>query len=182
MANFWDFLSTFIKSRRDKEKTSVVVKVDNGINGRNGSVNYGSGKRTPSPKKAGGSRQESQHSISESQVLIQSIQLYSTGKRGKTYTKKFYKSINHNFGIEVVLKNLSGQAKTVHLGHCIYDEKGVAIFKGDFRPTVKPFSTLKQDIYVDPKAFEKMKSGTYKSQFWLNDKRVQKVFFTVAYK
>ncbi len=33
MANFWDFLSTFIKSRRDKEKTSVVVKVDNGING-----------------------------------------------------------------------------------------------------------------------------------------------------
>ncbi len=87
--------------------------------------------------------------------MIQSIQLYSTGKRGKTYTKKFYKSINHNFGIEVVLKNLSGQAKTVHLGHCIYDEKGVAIFKGDFRPMVKPFSTLKQDIYVDPKAFEK---------------------------
>jgi len=53
------------------------------------------------------------------------------------------------------------------------------MFKGTFHPKIKPYSTLTESIFVDAKAFSKMKRGKYKSQFWLNDKKVQKVFFTV---
>lgn len=115
-------------------------------------------------------------------IKLQSIRLYSTGAKGKVYTTKFYKSINHNFGIEIVLKNNSNRTIKVQLGHCIYDSQGNIIFKGNFYPAVNPNSTFKQDIYVEAEAFEKMKVGKYKSQFWLNNTRVQKVYFSVIKK
>ena len=33
------------------------------------------------------------------------ISLYSTGARGKVFTNHFYKALNHNFGVEMVIRN-----------------------------------------------------------------------------
>lgn len=179
MSNIWDFLSTLVKSKKKKDSNSVIVK--NYINGNNNQTHKSENGSNQSQRPSK-TVQDSTKIKNGSPISIQSIRLYSTSKKGKIYTTKFYKSINHNFGIEVILKNNSSQTQKVRLGHCIYDQSGKTIFKGNFNPTIKQHSTLKQSIFVDAKAFSRMKNGKYKSQFWINDKRVQKVYFTVTYK
>ena len=188
MAGFWDFLSTLVSSKKDKDSSSVVVKnyISGNNNQKNNTANKGNGGRSNGANKSSRPSQSSQNAKKNASsitcVSLQSIRLYSTGSKGKVYTDKFYKSINHNFGIEVVLKNTSSNTQTIHLGHCIYDESGNVVFKGNFSPKINPHSTLTHNIFVDAKAFAKMKSGKYKSQFWINDKKAQKAFFKVAYK
>lgn len=188
LAGFWDFLSTLVSSKKDKDSSSVVVKnyISGNNNQKNNTTNKGKGGRGNGNSKYSGPSQSSPKAkgktSSSTCVKLQSIQLYSTGSNGKVYTERFYKSINHNFGIEVVLKNTSSRIQTIHLGHCIYDESGNVVFHGNFTPKINPHSTVTHNIFVDAKAFAKMKSGIYKSQFWINDTKVQKAFFTVAYK
>lgn len=189
MGAFLDFLTKlFTKEAKD---TSVVVK--NYISGNNNQHNNNGTKNNNAPPRKntgntpkGPSTQKSNstsHNVSGyHQVDLRSIRLYSTGAKGKVYTNKFYKSINHNFGIEVVLENRTSQYQQVQLGHCIYDSNGKTVLKGNFRPKIKPHCICTQDIYVDANTFAKMKTGTYKSQFWLNDTKVQKVHFTVTNK
>lgn len=181
MAGFLDFLTEFFK-KEDKKDTSIVVK--NYINGNNSQNNQNTSHppKTANSKNLHSGKGLHQSDIIKSQISLQSIRLYSTGARGKVYTDRFYKSINHNFGIEVVLMNHTAQTRTVTLGHCIYDERGATIIKGNFHPKIAPHSTLRQDIYVKPETFSKLKNGKYKSQFWLNSTKVQKVFFTIAKK
>ena len=183
MAGFFDFLTTLLKPE-EKKDTSVIVKNiisgnNNQNNGNNASTNSKKGPvhpKTP-PSKTSAHQLESRH-----QIELQSIKLYSTGAKGKVYTEKIYKSVNHNFGIEVVIKNNTSQYQTVNLGHCIYDESGTTVIKGNFHPKIAPYTTLTQDIYVKAQAFSKLKNGKYKSQFWLNNKKVQKIFFTISNK
>lgn len=188
LAGFWDFLSTLISSKKDKDSSSVVVKnyISGNNNQKNNTTNKSNGGRGTGTSKSFRPSQSSQNTkknvSSNTRVTLQSIHLYSTGSKGKVYTDKFYKSINHNFGIEVVLKNTSSSTQTIHLGHCIYNESGNVVFKGNFTPKINPHSTLTHNIFVDAKSFAKMKSGKYKSQFWINNTKVQKAFFTVAYK
>lgn len=184
-----DFLTNlFTKETKD---TSVVVKnyISGNNNQRNNNGNSNNNSNAPknaSNKSRGPSTQKNNsasHNVSGyHQVELRSIRLYSTGAKGKVYTNKFYKSINHNFGIEVVLENQTSQLQQVQLGHCIYDSNGKTILKGNFRPKIKPHCVFTQDIYVDANTFAKMKNGTYKSQFWLNNTKVQKVYFTVTNK
>ena len=181
MAGFFDFLATIFKPK-DKKDTSVVVK--NYITGNN---NQSNNTNTSHTNKANNGTKISKTSgsvshASQQSVTLQSIRLYSTGAKGKVFTDRFYKSVNHNFGIEVVLKNTSSQFQAVKLGHCIYDEKGNTMIKGNFHPKIAPNSTLTEDIYVKADTFARLKNGKYKSQFWINDKKVQKVFFTVTNK
>lgn len=188
MGTFLDFLTNlFTKETKD---TSVVVKNyisgNNNQRNNNGNNNNASTPKNTSNKSKAPSTQKSNsasHYVNGyCQVDLRSIRLYSTGAKGKVYTNKFYKSINHNFGIEVVLENRTSHLQQVQLGHCIYDSSGKTILKGNFRPTIKPHCVFTQDIYVDANTFAKMKNGTYKSQFWLNDTKVQKVHFTVTNK
>lgn len=111
-------------------------------------------------------------------IEIQNIRLYSTGKKGKVYTNRFYKQMNHNFGIEILLKNNTNIQQNVKVGWCIYKD-GKEVIKGSFNKKLNANSTLSNDFYVKEKSFKKLKSGKYKSQFWVNDKKVQKVFFDI---
>lgn len=181
MAGFFDFLMALFKPRRKKD-TSVVVK--NYISGNNNQNNssYISSHNRKGSGSSKVSRPQKTSGNSQQHIKLQSVRLYSTGAKGKVYTDKFYKSINHNFGIEAILVNSTSQTQSVSLGHCIYDESGKTIIKGNCRPKIAPHSKLAQDIYVEAKTFAKLKNGKYKSQLWLNDTKVQKVFFTVANK
>lgn len=118
-----------------------------------------------------------------SKVSIESIniQLYSTGKKGKVYTNKFYKTMNHNFGVEITLKNNTCSLQNVKIGWCIY-KNGTEIIKGNFNKKVNANSSLTTDFYVKEHAFNNLKVGKYKSQFWVNNQKVQKVYFTVSNK
>lgn len=178
----FDLLTELIKARKDKKDSQVVVK--NYISGNNNQNNNSNNKNTTVQKKYSNNTTTNNKITSQnSNVVLEKIRLYCTGAKGKVFTTTFRKSINHNFGIEVVIKNNTSQTQTVKLGHCIYNESGTdTIFKGTFYPKVKPHSTLTENIYVDAKAFAKMRKGKYKSQFWINDKKVQKVFFTVEEK
>lgn len=123
-------------------------------------------RHAPKPKKA---------------IELTKIQLYSTGKKGKVPTKNFYKSMNHNFGIEITLKNNTSSLQNVKVGWCIYKE-GNEIIKGTFNKKVNANSSLSTDFYVKEQVFNNMKVGKYKSQFWVNDQRVQKVYFNISNK
>lgn len=114
-------------------------------------------------------------------IELTSIRLYSTGKKGKVYTTKFYKTMNHNFGIEITLKNNTYSLQNVKVGWCIY-KNGKEILKGTFDKKINANSSLTNDFYVKEQAFNKLKVGKYKSQFWVNDQRVQKVYFIILNK
>lgn len=114
-------------------------------------------------------------------IKLTNIRLYSTGKKGKVYTTKFYKAINHNFGVEITLKNNTNLLQNVKVGWCIY-KNGNEIIKGTFSKKVNANSSLTNDFYVKEQAFSNLKVGKYKSQFWVNDQRVQKVYFTISNK
>lgn len=177
-----DVIADIIKAKQDKKDNQVVVK--NYISGNNTQNNNrnNNNKTTSNINKPYTNNSTSTNKISASNgaVSLVKIKLYCTGAKGKVYTTTFRKKLNHNFGIEVVIKNNTSQIQTVKLGHCIYDESGNnTMFKGTFYPKINPYSTLTENIFVDAKAFAKMKRGKYKSQFWINDKKVQKVFFTV---
>lgn len=110
-----------------------------------------------------------------------SIKLYSTGLK-KVFTNHFYKSMNHNFGIEITIRNNTAQAQSMRIGGCIYDEKGDTIIRWSGIKKIKALSFLAYDFYVREKTFSKMKEGKYKVQFWINDKKVQKEYFFITYK
>ncbi len=182
MAGFWDFLSTLVSSKKGKDSRPVIVKTyitGNNNQNNNSYTRSGSGKNIEVNKSPQPVPSAKNKIAQDACVSLQNIRFYSTSSKGKVYTTKFYKSINRNFGIEVILNNTSCKAQVVHLGHCIYDDSGKVVFKGNFMPKINPHSTVKQNIFVKPNDFAQMKSGKYKSQFWMNDKKVQKVFFTV---
>lgn len=118
---------------------------------------------------------------SRKNIELTNIRLYSTGKKGKVYTTRFYKTMNHNFGIEITLKNNTSSLQNVKVGWCIYKD-GKEILKGTFNKKVNANSSLTNDFYVKEQAFSNLKVGKYKSQFWVNDQRVQKVYFTISNK
>lgn len=110
------------------------------------------------------------------------IRLYSTGLKGKVYTDRFYKSMNHNFGIEMVIRNNTSKLQVVKAGGCVYDSSGKPVIKWGGNKNVNAHSSCSYDFYVKEETFSNMKEGKYKVQFWLNDKKVQREFFTLAYK
>lgn len=67
------------------------------------------------------------------------------------------------------------------MGWCIYKD-GKEIVKGTFKKKINPNSILTTDFYVKAKVFNNLKVGEYKSQFWVNDMKVQKVFFSILHK
>lgn len=119
--------------------------------------------------------------LSRKNIELTNIRLYSTGKKGKVYTTRFYKTMNHNFGIEITLKNNTSSLQNVKVGWCIYKD-GKEIIKGTFNKKVNANSSLTNDFYVKERAFSNLSVGKYKSQFWVNDQRVQKVYFTITNK
>lgn len=110
------------------------------------------------------------------------ISLYSTGARGKVFTNHFYKALNHNFGVEMVIRNNTSVVQSVKIGGCIYDVQGNTITKWGTTKQINAHSSFTQDFYVREKSFSQLKEGKYKIQFWINNKKVQKDFFTVTYK
>ena len=127
MSEVFDLLKSIFSPKGNKD-TSVIVK--NYINGNNNSSNNSSNNNNNKQKSKKTQKKSNSKSISNSSIKLKSIRLYSTGSKGKVFTNKFYKSINHNFGIEVVLKNNTSKTQTVNLGHCIYDKNGKNIIKG----------------------------------------------------
>ncbi len=110
------------------------------------------------------------------------IRLYSTGARGKVFTDHFYKALNHNFGVEILMRNNTAKMQLIKVGGCIYDDKGNTVVRWNGTKSIGGHSSNTYDFYVREDSFSKMKEGKYKVQFWLNDKKVQKEYFTVTYK
>jgi len=111
------------------------------------------------------------------------IQLYSTGSRGKVFTNHFYRSMNHNFGVEMQIRNNTSQLQIVRIGGRIYDSLGNTVIK--WNTATKQISarcSVTHDFFVRESTFSTMRDGKYKVQFWINGERVQKDFFTVSYK
>lgn len=91
--------------------------------------------------------------------------------------------MNHNFGVEMKIRNNTTKLQIVKIGGCINDENGKLIIK--WNPTnkkISPNNSITQDFYVKENSFNGMKEGKYIVQFWINDKKVQNEHFTVTYK
>lgn len=159
--------SCWFEERQEQQFGRSKKYISGNNNQKNNTANKSNGERSNGANKSSRSLQSSQKAkknvSSITCVSLQSIRLYSKGLKRKVYTDKFYKSTNYNFGIEVILRNISSNTQTIHLGHCIYDESGNVVFKGNFSPKINPHSTLMHTIFVNAKDFAKMKSGKYKS-------------------
>lgn len=112
---------------------------------------------------------------------LSSIKLYSTGLK-KIYTKHFYRSMNHNFGVEVKMKNNTSRVQEVRIGGCIYDSHDNIVNRWNATKHIQANSSSQYDFFVKDDVFSRMKDGKYKFLVWINDKRVQDVYFTVSYK
>lgn len=179
----FEIIKELIKNKQNKKDNQIIVK--NYISGNNNQTTNNNSKNSISQKKMSNkySTNTNKTMYQNNIIEVQNIRLYCTGAKGKVYTSTFRKSLNNNFGIEITIKNNTSQTQTVKLGHCIYDKSGNnTLFKSTFYPQIKPMSTLTESIFIDNESFKKMKKGKYKSQFWLNDNKIQKVFFNVVEK
>ena len=111
-----------------------------------------------------------------------SINLYATSPNGKIFTNHFYRSRNHNFGVEVQIHNSTSRVHSFNIGGCVYDSNGVEICRWERNTKEIPPSNspVENDFWVDRNKFLAMKDGKYKVQLWINDLKVEKVFFTVS--
>jgi len=117
----------------------------------------------------------------QSPLELVHMKLYSTGLQ-KVYTTRFYKSMNHNFGVELLIKNNTSYPQQIKVGGCVYDEIGNTIVHWNKLVTVSPHNSLSHDFYVYDNTFSQLKAGKYSVQFWLNDAKVTKKYFTITYK
>lgn len=166
------FVPIFFKKNKKKKNRPIIVK------NYNNNVNNNSQNNTNSQN----NNKIKNNPIQVPKIELTKIRLYSTGSKGKVYTDKFIKSINHNFGIEITLKNNTSATQNVKVGWCIYNKEGNELIKGTFNKKVNQKSSLTTDFYVKENSFNNLKPGKYKSQFWVNDKRVQKAYFNITYK
>jgi len=106
---------------------------------------------------------------------------YSTGLK-KVYTNRFYKSLNHNFGVEMLIKNNTSRTQQIKIGGCVYDEANNTVVTWNKTVEISAYNSLTQDFFVNEVTFSRMREGRYSMQFWLNDAKVTKKYFTVALK
>ena len=112
---------------------------------------------------------------------LRSIRLYSTGLK-KVFTDHFYKSMNHNFGIEITIRNNTSKLQKMKIGGCVYDSKKKIIAKWLNNKNISPHCSASYDYYVREETFNKMDAGKYTVIFWINDKKVKEGVFTITYK
>lgn len=111
-----------------------------------------------------------------------SMNLYATSSNGKRFTNHFYHSKNHNFGVEVRIQNSTSCVYNFNIAGCVYDSNGVEIcrWKRTIKEVLPSNSPVENDFWVDRNKFLAMRDGKYKVQFWINDIKVIKVFFTIS--
>lgn len=111
-----------------------------------------------------------------------SVNLYAIGSNGKIFTNHFYRSKNHNFGVEVQIQNSTSYVYSFNIAGCVYDSNGVEIFrwKRTTKEVIPSSLPAKSDFWVDRNKFLAMRNGKYKVQLWINDIKVVKVFFTIS--
>lgn len=179
MSEVFDLLKSIFSPKGNKD-TSVIVK--NYINGNNNSSNNSSNNHNNQQKSKKTQKTSNSKSISNSSIRLKSIRLYSTGSKGKVYTNHFYKSMNHNFGVEIQIRNNTSRSQSVKIGGCVYNSNNQPEVRWLGTKVIKSTSSTSYDFYVRENTFSKMKEGKYKIQFWINDKKVQREFFVVTYK
>lgn len=168
------------EKNRDKRERPIIIKINN----QNDNQNINKNQKNGSVKKEDRVRQgvASKSSGKHNELNLIGIRLYSTGPKGKVYTSTFYKLLNHNFGVELSLKNNTPKLQTVKARWCLYNESGHLIFNKYYSKTVNASGKLTSDFYVDDSFFSKLKLGKYKSQFWINGKSIQKTSFAIVNK
>lgn len=112
---------------------------------------------------------------------LTSIKMYSTGLK-KVFTNHFYKTMNHNFGIEISIKNNSSSIQNMKIGGCVNDSNNKMVCKWISNKTINPHSSKPYYYYVEERTFNNMKPGKYTIIFWINDKKVKEQTFNITYK
>lgn len=116
-----------------------------------------------------------------SPLEMKSIRLYSTGLK-KVFTNHFYKSMNKNFGVEIIIRNNTNITQEMKIGGCVYDSNGKGVAKWISNKRINPNSSVPYNYYVTEQTFNEMKPGKYTTIFWINDKKVKESTFTITYK
>lgn len=120
--------------------------------------------------------------VSRSPLELCKMKLYSTGVKGKVYTDHFYKLLNHNFGIEIAVRNNTRKTESAKVTGCLYDITGNTILKWHKNMDIMANHTLGCDFYVENKSFSQMKEGEYKIKFWINNTEIPKQYFYISNK
>lgn len=119
---------------------------------------------------------------SNKKPLSITINLYATSSEGKIYTNHFYRAKDHDFGVEIRIKNNTACVYSFNIAGCVYDSSGAEIYRW-IRTTKKVLPSnlpVKSNFWVDRDKFLAMRDGEYKMQLWINDVKVVKMFFMVS--
>lgn len=160
-------------------KKIVIIKNNNTNN------YYGSTKRDDSNNKETVGKphkkvkSKTPHKKNSHDVELFKIRLYATGKKGKTYTTNYNKNVNHNFGVELILKNNTSCIQKVQIEGAIHNKNKRFITGWSSAKKIKANSILSFDFYVKKEDFSIMKQGEYSVQFCIDDEHVQKQYFTI---
>lgn len=112
---------------------------------------------------------------------MKNIKLYSTGLK-KLFTNHFYKSMNHNFGIEITIRNNTSNIQKLKIGGCVNNSNNKKIANWISNKSIRPHTSQSFDFYIKEQDFNRMDLGKYTVIFWINDKKVKEIPFTVTYK
>ena len=119
----------------------------------------------------------------KSPLELISIRMYCNAAMGKFYNKRFYKSVNSNFGVEMVIRNNTNTMQTVRMAGRVYNSEGTEILKwsgGKYHYNINPFSSQEFNFWIYESAFANMNPGKYKIQFWINNTKVQREYFEIV--
>ncbi|WP_300791828.1 hypothetical protein [uncultured Acetatifactor sp.] len=168
----------------------IILNIDNMLGSISSQKNEGQGRsgryvRTDGSKQHKGNETPGQYAKkgeSKKGSLSISINLYAISSNGKIYTNHFHRAKNHDFGVEIRIQNSTSCVYSFNIAGCVYDSNGVEIYR--WRRTTKRVlpsnSPVENDLWVDRDKFLAMRDGKYKIQLWINDIKVEKVFFTVS--
>lgn len=177
-----DLIGDIIKAKQNKSNERFVIKtIVKNINDNNSNNNNNNNKKNNNSFDKKGTY--NQQAVKKPNIVIQNVRLYCTGTKGRVYTDEFHKAINSDFGLEAKIQNNTSQKQNVKVGHCIYNKKGNnKIFTKTIHVNVNPNSTYTLNIRVLHKDFVNIKPGEYKSQLWVNDKKIEGMSFSIRNK
>lgn len=115
--------------------------------------------------------------IQTSSIELISVKLFYESLEGKVYTRSFDKNVTNNIAVEILIKNNILHEQNLKIAYSLYN--GNSRVDGILEDQIDADDILTVRLIIISEILEEMK-GQYKMQFWLNDKKIPEVYFTVV--
>lgn len=173
-------ISWLLKRRKNDGnggKEKIVVKT---IVHTHTEVDKSNKKHTGDQKKKSGNTQKppGKTKVPQNVVRVKKIKPYVTGIKEKIYnTNTFYKKINYNLGVEVIVQNPTKKKQKFEIRCRMATCTGNVVYDRTQARAAPPNQTVSTDIYVPNEVLSKIEPGKYRVRYWIDGRRMKE--FTI---